>query len=115
MGAGRGRGGQEEAAAAAHGAWRGTGRCPHTPGTGTPPAMEGPSVLGPCSWQRRRAWARHGRGCRSPEGERDQEEEEEEEEEEEAAAVPWEPPEPDRAVLEGRPCCRVRTRLQDCE
>ncbi|XP_054149524.1 protein TESPA1 [Melozone crissalis] len=77
--------------------------------------MEGPSVLGPCSWQRRRAWARHSRGCRSPEGERDQEEEEEEEEEEqEAAAVPWEPPEPDRAVLEGRLCCRVRTWLQDC-
>ncbi|NWX35841.1 TESP1 protein, partial [Notiomystis cincta] len=77
-----------------------------------PPAMEGPSVLGPSSWQKRHAWARQSRGWRSPAPEGEQEEEEEgEEEEQQAAAVPWDIPEPppqlNDVVLEGPPS-RVR-------
>ncbi|XP_068853857.1 protein TESPA1 isoform X3 [Aphelocoma coerulescens] len=81
--------------------------------------MEGPSVLGPFSWQKRCAWAQQSRGWRSPAPEGEQEEEEEEEEEEqEAAAVPWDIPEPpphlDDVVLEGGACSKIQTWLQDC-
>ncbi|KAM4755090.1 protein TESPA1 isoform 3-T3 [Cyanocitta cristata] len=80
--------------------------------------MEGPSVLGPFSWQKRRAWAQQSRGWRSPAPEGEQEEEEEEEEEQEAAAVPWDIPEPpphlDDVVLEGGACSKIQTWLQDC-
>ncbi|KAM6038887.1 protein TESPA1 isoform 1-T2 [Theristicus caerulescens] len=69
--------------------------------------MEGPSVLSPSSWEKRRAWARQSRCWRTTVVE------------EEAAAamqdVPeLQPPHLDDVFLEGSPSSKIETWLQEC-
>ncbi|XP_059574249.1 protein TESPA1 isoform X1 [Alligator mississippiensis] len=71
------------------------------------PAMEGPSVLSPSSWEKRRAWARQSRCWRTTVVEA-----------EAAAAMQdapeLQPPHLDDVFLEGSSSSKIQTWLQDC-